>query len=366
MPSISLRNVRKNYGNAAPTIAGLDLEIEDGEFLVLVGPSGCGKSTLLRMIAGLLELDGGRIFVDNKDVSGLDARQRRVAFMFQTYALYPHMSIEQNIAFPLVAEKLRWYHYLPGISSLAIRRFAADPEVARRVDGACGALDLDGLRRQKPKALSGGQRQRAALARAIVRDPSIFLLDEPLSNLDAKLRVQIRSELVALQKRLGKTFVYVTHDQVEAMTMAHRVAILDRGMLQQIGTPQDVYDHPANLFVARFIGSPEINIVSPATIGRPDDRTTLLGVRPSHVNLSRDAAAGLPGRVVAVEDLGAEHVYAFTLDSDPARTTLHSVSHVDLDLLPGDRASITFDLAAAVTFDRKSGLRKQPAVEEIQ
>src|SRR5436853_6273159 len=242
MASVSFSAIKKSFGKTA-VLHGISLDIADGEFMVLVGPSGCGKSTLLRMLAGLEEISAGEIAIDARVVNDVEAKDRDVAMVFQSYALYPHMTVEKNIEFPLRSRNVPKQER-PAIVAEAVR-----------------TLDLDGLLDRRPAQLSGGQRQRVALARAIVRRPQVFLMDEPLSNLDAKLRVQTRAELVELQRRLAATVVYVTHDQVEAMTMGHRIAVLDAGVLQQVGAPQDVYARPDNLFVARFIGSPPMNTV---------------------------------------------------------------------------------------------------------
>src|SRR4051794_34251640 len=243
MASVSFRDIEKSFGSTK-VIHGIGFDIADGEFTVLVGPSGCGKSTLLRMLAGLEDISGGTIAIDGNVVNDVEAKDRDIAMVFQSYALYPHMTVRRNIEFPLRSRKV------------------AAAERATLVQEAADSLDLGGLLDRKPAQLSGGQRQRVALARAIVRRPQAFLMDEPLSNLDAKLRVQTRAELVELQRRLAATVIYVTHDQVEAMTMGHRIAVLDHGVLQQVGAPQDVYAKPANLFVARFIGSPPMNTVT--------------------------------------------------------------------------------------------------------
>jgi multiple sugar transport system ATP-binding protein len=292
-------------GSDAPAVQSLDLEIEDGEFLVLVGPSGCGKSTSLRMLAGLEQVDDGRILVGEQDVTHLSPKDRDIAMVFQNYALYPHMTVADNMGFALK---------IAGVGK---------DEIARRVADAATVLDLTQYLERKPKALSGGQRQRVAMGRAIVRKPQVFLMDEPLSNLDAKLRVQTRTEIAALQRRLGVTTVYVTHDQVEAMTMGDRVAVLKDGVLQQVGTPRELYDHPVNSFVAGFIGSPAMNLLEvPVVDGGvrlgdsmlPVDRSALaganrvlLGVRPEDLVVGE---RGLPVEVDVVEELGADaYVY---------------------------------------------------------
>src|SRR5882762_6149832 len=243
MATVTYRDATRIYpGSTHPAVDSLNLEIGDGEFLVLVGPSGCGKSTSLRMLAGLEDVDSGAIYIDDRDVTHLPPKARDIAMVFQNYALYPHMTVYENMAFALKLRK------------------TSKSEIDRRVKEAAALLQLDEYLGRKPKALSGGQRQRVAMGRAIVREPQVFLMDEPLSNLDAKLRVQTRSQIASLQARLGTTTVYVTHDQVEAMTMGHRVAVLKDGFLQQVDTPRELYDHPTNAFVAGFIGSPAMNL----------------------------------------------------------------------------------------------------------
>ena len=308
MAEVSLRGVKKQFGTV-PVIHGVDCEIEDGEFIVIVGPSGCGKSTLLRMIAGLEEVSAGEIAIAGKVVNQVEPKDRNIAMVFQNYALYPHMSVADNMGFALK---------IAGVSK---------DEIAKRVLEAAKILDLEPYLERKPKALSGGQRQRVAMGRAIVRSPQVFLMDEPLSNLDAKLRVQTRTQIASLQRRLGVTTVYVTHDQTEAMTMGDRVAVLKDGYLQQCDAPRYMYDHPANVFVAGFIGSPAMNLLDvpvvdggvklgAATVAIP--RETLakasgsrvtLGVRPEDLDLSSDGV-GLQVTVDVVEELGADaYVY---------------------------------------------------------
>src|SRR6476620_7988604 len=290
-------------GSDKPAVDTLDLQIEDGEFLVLVGPSGCGKSTSLRMLAGLDAVDGGRIFIGDRDVTGAEPKDRDIAMVFQNYALYPHMSVAENMGFALK---------LAG---------AAKDDIRTRVEETAKLLDLEPYLDRKPKALSGGQRQRVAMGRAIVRQPQVFLMDEPLSNLDAKLRVQTRTQIAQLQRRLGTTMVYVTHDQVEAMTMGDRVAVLKDGVLQQCASPRDLYNRPANVFVAGFMGSPSMNLftlpITPdgvllgdATIPLPrqlrsdtDERQVVVGIRPEHFELS---TTGIPMEVAVVEELGSD------------------------------------------------------------
>jgi multiple sugar transport system ATP-binding protein len=300
-------------GTSRPALDGLELDVGDGEFLVLVGPSGSGKSTALRMLAGLEEVDQGAIFIAGRDVTNLPPKERDIAMVFQNYALYPHMTVFENMAF-----------------ALKLRRTPRH-EIDTRVRKAAALLQLEPYLDRKPKALSGGQRQRVAMGRAIVREPHVFLMDEPLSNLDAKLRVQTRSQIATLQKDLGITTVYVTHDQVEAMTMGHRVAVLDQGILQQVDTPRALYDHPVNVFVAGFIGSPAMNI---KTVPVTDDGAAFaqmilplnreqvaaaradgtehvqVGFRPEDTDLVGPDDAGMPIHVDLVEELGSDaYVY---------------------------------------------------------
>ncbi|MBD8506837.1 sn-glycerol-3-phosphate ABC transporter ATP-binding protein UgpC [Hoyosella sp. G463] len=261
-------------GSSTPAVDQLDLHIEDGEFLVLVGPSGCGKSTSLRMLAGLEDVDGGHIRIGEKDVTHLDPKDRDIAMVFQNYALYPHMTVGENMGFSLKLAK------------------TPKPEIRERVAAAADLLGLADFLDRKPKALSGGQRQRVAMGRAIVRQPQVFLMDEPLSNLDAKLRVQTRTQIAQLQRRLATTTVYVTHDQVEAMTMGDRVAVLDHGVLQQCDNPRELYRNPANVFVAGFIGSPAMNLYTVPLEG------DVLHIGETAIRLGRDAAAAAGTEVV--------------------------------------------------------------------
>jgi multiple sugar transport system ATP-binding protein len=301
-------------GRTHRAVDEISLDIADGDFLVLLGPSGCGKTTLLRMIAGLVEPTSGRILIEDRDITYLPARERDVAMVFQSYALYPHLTVERNIGFPLRAARV------------------PRNQIAARVSEVAAQLELDGLLGRRPRELSGGQRQRVALGRALVRDPRAFLMDEPLSNLDAKLRTATRTELTALHRQLGSTFVYVTHDQVEAMTMATKVALINDGRLEQVGTPADVYDQPASVFVAGFLGSPPMNLL-PATVGTQgglvaatadgldvplwpgavERREITLGIRPEHARVVPagalpPGAARLTGRVTGLENLGSEEV----------------------------------------------------------
>jgi len=295
---VQLSSVSKRF-NDTTAVDALSLRIEDGEFLILLGPSGCGKTTALRMVAGLESVSDGEISIDGEVVNDVPPRYRDIAMVFQSYALYPHLSVRKNVEFPLRQQKL------------------SKAERDEKVNVALELLVLSELADRKPGQLSGGQRQRVALARALVRQPRLFLMDEPLSNLDAKLRLQMRADIVALQQRLKATILYVTHDQVEAMTMGHRIAVMNEGKLQQIGKPADLYNKPANTFVARFLGSPGMNIVAAslsggsvlaggapiATTEHPDATAINIGIRAEDLVLSPD---GLPCTVVLVEDLGSE------------------------------------------------------------
>ncbi len=309
MASVTYDRASRIYpGSDKPAVDSLDLQIADGEFLVLVGPSGCGKSTSLRMLAGLEDVDRGRILIEGRDVTNLPPKSRDIAMVFQNYALYPHMSVYENMAFALKLRK------------------TPKSEIDRRVKEAAQLLQLDEYLARKPKALSGGQRQRVAMGRAIVREPQVFLMDEPLSNLDAKLRVQTRSQIATLQAKLGVTTVYVTHDQVEAMTMGHRVAVMLDGVLQQCDTPRVLYDNPGNVFVAGFIGSPAMNIKTvtlgegggifgPMTLPLSREQVSAaqsgggnvtIGFRPEATDIVGPNAGGMPIVVDLVEDLGSD------------------------------------------------------------
>ncbi len=321
MAEIKLEGVTKEFAGGVRAVDSVDLAIGSGEFMVLVGPSGCGKSTLLRMIAGLEEVTAGSVNIGDRDVTNLSPRDRDIAMVFQNYALYPHMTVEKNLGYGLRA-----------------RRTPKD-EIARRVDDVAHMLGLEELLHRRPGALSGGQRQRVAMGRAIVREPQAFLMDEPLSNLDAKLRVDMRAQLARLHDRLGVTTVYVTHDQVEAMTLGERVAVMRDGKLQQVATPQGLYRAPANLFVAAFIGSPSMNLVEAEIVGRDvrfagfqlpvpaDGRVAgapagrvILGIRPQDFSLAAHADPSLPTidvEPVVVEDLGSATHVIFPVDAQP-------------------------------------------------
>jgi len=287
MASITLKSIIKRYGSgktANQVIHGVNAEIHDGEFVVIVGPSGCGKSTLLRMVAGLEEITEGEISIGNRVVNQLEPSERDIAMVFQNYALYPHMSVYDNMAY-----------------GLKIAKVPSD-EIRRRVDKAAGILEIGPFLSRKPRELSGGQRQRVAMGRAIVRQPQVFLFDEPLSNLDAKLRAQTRLEIQKLHRELGITSLFVTHDQVEAMTLAQRMLVMNAGRVEQFGTPEEVYHRPATTFVASFMGSPPMNLLRHAPDAPPD---TVMGIRPEHLDIGPQ---GWPLRVEAVEMLGAERL----------------------------------------------------------
>ncbi|NYT34655.1 sn-glycerol-3-phosphate ABC transporter ATP-binding protein UgpC [Rhizobium sp. WYCCWR 11128] len=323
MAGIELRNINKVYGNSFHALHDLSFDIRDGEFMVFVGPSGCGKSTALRMIAGLESITSGELRIGDRIVNDVDPKDRDIAMVFQSYALYPHKTVRENIAFPLL---------MAGLPTT---------EIASRVDEAARILELTTLLDRRPALLSGGQRQRVAMGRAIVRKPAAFLMDEPLSNLDAKLRVQMRAEIASLQRKLNVTTIYVTHDQVEAMTMGDRVAVMKGGLLQQVDTPQNLYNRPDNVFVAAFIGSPSMNLYEAVLNGRtltlgsnsleiPDrvfedrpslngasNRQVIVGIRPEHMNDAaiRPSSAEISAPVTLVEALGSESMVHLKIDA---------------------------------------------------
>ena len=353
MASLTIQSVKKNYGTV-PVLHGVDLDVRDGEFLILVGPSGCGKSTLLRMIAGLESITGGTIRIGDRVVNDLPPKARDIAMVFQSYALYPHMTVAQNMGFSL---------------KLARRPKA---EIDAAVKKAADILALGELLERTPKQLSGGQRQRVAMGRAIVRNPAVFLFDEPLSNLDAKLRVQMRAEIKELHQRLGTTIVYVTHDQIEAMTMADRIVVMHGGLAEQIGRPLDLYDRPANLFVAGFIGSPSMNLIdgtaqkagtfaaaSGAAIPVPglaanQNGSLVLGVRPEHLELAEAGSEGaMEGQVVVTEPTGSETQVTLRV----GKTDLLALFHSRIDVLPGQAIHVRIMPGKAHLFDKASGQR---------
>ena len=364
MASVSLKNIYKVYSGGVTAVTDFNLDIEDKEFIILVGPSGCGKSTTLRMIAGLEEISKGELYIGDKLSNDIAPKDRDIAMVFQNYALYPHMTVYDNMAF-----------------GLKLRKTPKD-EIKRRVEEAGRTLDISHLLERKPKALSGGQRQRVALGRAIVRDPKVFLLDEPLSNLDAKLRAQMRTEIAKLHKRLGTTFIYVTHDQTEAMTMGDRIVVMKDGFIQQVDTPQNLYDSPVNEFVAGFMGSPQMNFID-ATVGKSGSDFTLtfggctitvpaekakgteianyvgkevvFGIRPEDVHDEPDFIQKVGGThasadVEVTELMGAEtYLYlncennAITARVDPTSTAKS-----------GDKIQIAFDLKKIHLFDKET------------
>jgi multiple sugar transport system ATP-binding protein len=352
MASVSIGDVRKAYGSTE-VIHGINVEIVDGEFVTLVGPSGCGKSTLLRMIAGLEEITSGEIKIGDRVVNDVPPKERDIAMVFQNYALYPHMTVADNMGF-----------------SLKLKR-APKAEITTRVDKAAGILGLRPLLDRYPRQLSGGQRQRVAMGRAIVRDPQVFLFDEPLSNLDAKLRVAMRAEIKDLHQRLKTTTVYVTHDQIEAMTMADKIVVLHDGHVEQIGAPLDLYDRPANLFVAGFIGSPAMNVLKGRISGgaKPafraengielplasapsasDGKPATYGFRPEHLRIAQD---GVPAQVVVVEPTGSETQVMLKLgDAD-----IVAVFRERIAAQPGEVIKIAPDLKTVHLFDGESGQR---------
>ena len=329
MAQVTLRNLVKDY-DQTPAVRGIDLDIADKEFVVLVGPSGCGKTTTLRMIAGLEDITGGEILIGGDVVNDVPPKDRDIAMVFQNYALYPHMTVHENMSFGLRLKKL------------------PKDEIRRRVAAVAGILGIGELLDRKPKQLSGGQRQRVAMGRAIVREPAVFLFDEPLSNLDAKLRVQMRAELQALHRRLGTTSLYVTHDQVEAMTLAHRMMVMNAGRAEQIGAPLEVYARPATTFVAGFIGSPPMNLM-PA---RLNGRAVLLGVRPEHLEPCSEAEADFVATVDLVEPLGADTLAHGTVEGTRIVARLSGARHV-----PEGRLPLRFDPAQRHYFDAASGAR---------
>jgi len=348
MASVTLSKLRKSYGRM-DVIHGVDVEIADGEFVVLVGPSGCGKSTLLRMIAGLESITGGEVLIGDRVVNDLEPKDRDIAMVFQNYALYPHMTVAANMGFSLE------------------HRGTPKAEIAKRVKWAAEILGLDEMLERYPRQLSGGQRQRVAMGRAIVRDPQVFLFDEPLSNLDAKLRVVMRGEIKSLHQRLKTTTVYVTHDQVEAMTMADKIVVLNGGRVEQIGAPLELYDRPANKFVAGFIGSPAMNFIpgqitasgfaaDGALLPLPEaahdlpPRPMLYGIRPEHFALTSE---GLAATVELVEPMGSETQVTMRLGGTPVIGAFRERVRAE----PGETIRVRPEIASVHLFDSDSGRR---------
>ena len=355
MASVELKDISKSYASL-DVIHGISLDIADGEFIALVGPSGCGKSTLLRMIAGLEEITGGDILIGDRVVNGMTPRERNIAMVFQSYALYPHMTVAENMGFNL--------------------KLAGQPKnvIEERVAEAARMLDLGKLLDRKPSQLSGGQRQRVAMGRAVVRNPAVFLFDEPLSNLDAKLRVQMRSEIKTLHQKVGTTSIYVTHDQIEAMTLADRVVVLNHGRIEQQGTPLELYKTPANLFVAAFIGSPAMNLIEGVVDGEGDqpaarlkDGTAIriaatrrvkrgqpvtIGLRPEHIGSTIGGDISLSGRTVLVEPTGAQTHVVFELAGDQVTAVVDGEQPVKVNT----PFAATVHHERVHVFDRASGL----------
>ena len=354
---VALKNLHKSFG-VVEVVKGLDLEIAEGEFLVLLGPSGCGKTTALRMVAGLEPVTQGRILIGERDVTEVLPKYRDIAMVFQSYALYPHMTVAENIGYPLKLRKL--------------------PQAERdaAVREAAGKVHLEDYLERYPRQLSGGQRQRVALARAMVRRPSLFLMDEPLSNLDAKLRGHMRAELKHLQQELGVTTIYVTHDQIEAMTLAHRVAVMNQGVVQQIDRPREIYRNPANLFVAGFIGAPPMNLVSGrleagafvngagqvACPGLAASGAAVLGFRPEDCRVVAPEEGALRGRLYSVEMTGSESIVTCQL----GETQIVARMPDDFELPIDSQVGITLDPARLCVFDGESGDRLRAATEEVE
>ena len=364
MASLSLRNIWKVYPGDVTAVKDFNLEIEDKEFVVLVGPSGCGKSTTLRMVAGLEEISGGELYIDGQLVNDVAPKDRDIAMVFQSYALYPHMSVWENMAFPLKLRK------------------TPKEEIAQRVSQAAEILGITQYLDRKPKALSGGQRQRVAIGRAIVREPKVLLMDEPLSNLDAKLRNQMRAEIIKLRHRINTTFIYVTHDQTEAMTLGDRIVIMKDGVIQQVGTPQEVFNHPANLFVAGFIGMPQMNFYDAELVMDGDKYAVnlekahivlseekqanlrrnnvkpgavTLGVRPEHLLLSDSADNTISGKIEVSEMMGsAVHLHVSACGSDTIIIVPTTEIKDPASFSLGTQLSFTFSGATAHVFDRET------------
>ncbi|QKC82959.1 ABC transporter ATP-binding protein [Mesorhizobium sp. NZP2077] len=383
MSALSLRGLKKSFGGN-PVLNGVSLDVEAGEFIALVGPSGCGKSTLLRILAGLDHADSGDIFVGGRDMSPVAAADRNIAMVFQSYALYPHLTAGQNIAVPLAMKRLSRSQRLPLVGSLLPGQKAIRTGIARDVREMAGLLKIDHLLDRKPGQMSGGQRQRVALARAMVRHPSIFLMDEPLSNLDANLRVHARGEIVELHRRAGVPTLYVTHDQAEALSMADRVAVMIGGNLLQLAAPEVIYNDPAHIEVARFVGQPRINIIQAQAengrVGFDDIRLALLekvangpvslGIRPEFVKLSPNGRSGLAARIDRLEFLGSEVIAHCRLDASGDSVIAKLAPHEARDLIAGMPVGVLLPPEQAMVFGPEgkrlriadvAGARQEPA-----
>ena len=376
--SIKLNSLTKRYGSQL-VLDNINLQVNPGEFVSLVGPSGCGKSTLLRVIAGLTNFDTGEVFIGNRQVNEVPPKERNIAMVFQNYALYPHMTVAENIATPLLMSRLGLLQRQPYVGALlgtfSSKRKNILAQIQTEVINLCDSLQISNLVQRKPAQLSGGQRQRVALARAMVRQPDAFLMDEPLSNLDAKLRIQVRDELADLHQRIGSTFLYVTHDQTEALTLSNRVAVMDQGQILQIGTPSELYESPANLTVAKFIGTPSMNILpleiensqglsfSLATTSQLDQSHFVIkniGIRPEHLlmgssghALSAEVDVQLEATVHRTEHHGAEWIYILTLApwQDALLTARVSTQKMSKPLAQGTEVLVGWRLADLHLFD---------------
>ena len=377
MATVSLKGIKKVYDNQVTAVHDFDLEIQDKEFVVLVGPSGCGKSTTLRMVAGLEEISEGELQIDGRKVNDLASKDRDIAMVFQNYALYPHMTVYENMAFPLKLRK------------------TSKAEIDRRVREAAEILDITEYLDRKPKALSGGQRQRVAIGRAIVREPKVLLMDEPLSNLDAKLRNQMRAEIIKLRHKINTTFIYVTHDQTEAMTLGDRIVIMKDGFIQQIGTPQQVFDHPANLFVAGFIGVPQMNFFDAQLVkedtgykvqlldaemelneamqqrlraANASEQPVTLGIRPEHITYGTLAGQhSFEGTVDVSEMMGSEihlHINAGGRDVVLRVPTAELADEERNSMCYGAKVRFAFRSDLIHLFDRETGMNLLPAADE--
>ncbi|TPI28712.1 ABC transporter ATP-binding protein [Mesorhizobium sp. B3-2-1] len=363
MSALSLRDLNKSFGGNA-VLNGVSLDVEAGEFIALVGPSGCGKSTLLRILAGLDHADSGEIFVGGKDMSAVAAADRNIAMVFQSYALYPHLTAGQNIAVPLAMKRLSRTQRLPLVGSALPGQKEIHAGISRDVREMATVLKIDHLLDRKPGQMSGGQRQRVALARAMVRHPSIFLMDEPLSNLDANLRVHARGEIVELHRRAGVPTLYVTHDQAEALSMADRVAVMIGGNLLQLAAPEAIYNDPAHIEVARFVGQPRINIIPAlaengrisfegirlALLEKVANGPVSLGIRPEFVKLSPSGRSGLAGRIERLEFLGSEVVAYCRLDATGDNVIAKLVPHEARDLIAGMPVGVLLSPEQAMVF----------------